>query len=606
MISLLSGSMVQFGAIGAALAQVPPAQVSSADAPVDDAPSTQNNQHLIVHLELVDTQLDERAIRDALAEEFQIAVSFSERSDGLTLKVRAHVLSVSFKNEDGSILERQLDLPEDRSQQLTTIALLSGSIARDETGALIARLRAPAILEESPVDADNTESNPANDTAPPQEPAPAPNKAPETDDVTKKPRLEETFGSLSFVGRLTIPKKLEDKTSHAHLGFLSSDVGSLKGVAATLGIHINRGSDRDGSGQGVQAAVVYLQNNDRFSGVNASALVASNLGQTEGVLAGGLVTLCLGATQGLQISGLASIGTQSTRGAQLAGLSSLQTGNIKGVQAAGLTAYTHKDITGMQMAGLVSIAGGQLSGGQLAGLGAYAQQMSGYQMALVNVAGKRLDGVQLGLINIAGDSSATRIGLINVGRNSTGTQIGLLNVARDHKGAAIAPLNIIPKIRNQVLVYGSYFPTDEKEGSPDGPLAHLAIKFLPGAVYTQIGLGIGAESKECVASEDSNDDTCYGDGIVYAPSFALGVRSQLSRLFHIDVDAMYQYVRGFNQSRSSTHQIAGRAAFGLQPLPALGFFVGAGPQLELREGPRVEAPPEVSFGWNGFAGLAFF
>ena len=604
--------MVQFGAIGAALAQVPSAQVSSADAPANAAPSTQNSQHLIVHLELIDTELDERAIQDALAEEFQIAVSFSERSDGLTLKVRAHVLSVSFKNEDGSILERQLDLPEDRSQQLTTIALLSGSIARDETGALIARLRAPAIPEESPVDADNAdnmESDPTSDAAPPQKPVPAPatpDEALKIDDKTKKPKLEETFGSLSFVGHLTLPKKLEEKTSHAHLGFLSSDIGSLKGVAATLGIHINRGSDRDGSGQGVQAVVVYLQNNDRFSGVNASALVANNLGHTHGVLAAGLVTLGLGKTQGLQLSGLASIGTQSTRGAQLAGLSSLQTGKIEGVQAAGLTAYTHKDITGMQVAGLASIAGGRVSGVQLAGLGTYAQQLSGYQMALVTVAAKRLDGVQLGLINIAGDSNATRIGLINVGRNGTGTQIGLLNVARDHKGAAIAPINIIPKIRNQLLVYGSYFPTDKKEGSPDGPLAHLAIKFLPGAVYTQIGLGIGAEAKECVATEDSNDDTCYGDGIVYAPSFALGVRSRLSKLVHIDVDAMYQYVRGFNQSRSSTHQIAGRAAFGLQPLPALGFFVGAGPQLELREGPRVDAPPEVSFGWNGFAGLAFF
>lgn len=597
--------------------EAPPGEPTAAFGSEQGAGDTQ----LMVHLELIDTDLIQGEIHDVLTQEFRCPVSFSENTNGLNLKIQAKMLSASFKTEDGSTVQRQMELPEDRAQQLTTIALLSGSIARDETGALIALLSAPVVptdpSEPAPVSASTskeaaeagpskiTESRGSADNNVPKSGAPDQGSAPTQEE--KKEKLPETFGGLSLVGNFTLPKNLHHKTAHMHLGFLSSDIGSLRGIGATLGIHLNRGNDPQGSGIGVQAAGVYLQNGGDFNGVSASLLVANTQGRFGGVLGAGLVTINQGDLHGVQLSGLASIGIHSTSGVQLAGLSSHQSGNTEGAQVAGLSSFTGGNLLGFQGAGLFTMALGKVHGTQISLLYNYGQRgLHGFQGSLVNLAPGGMNGAfQLGIVNVAGDFKGTQIGIVNIGGVGEGNQVGLINIAKDLKGAAIAPINIIPGIRNQLLAYSSYFPSKSREGTPNGPLYHLAVKFVPGTIYTQLGFALGAESKECV--DDSNgQQSCYGGGVVYAPSFALGARSKLSKLLHIDLDLQYQFVRGFNQSRSMLHQVLGRAALGMQLASKAALFVGGGPRLDIYEGPRVSPSPEVGYGWHLFGGAAFF
>lgn len=579
-------------------------------------PFTESSTHLVVHLELVDTQITADALRAALSEEFQMPVTLSEAPRGLTLRVAGRKLSASFEGSDGALVERQLDLPEDPEQQLTTVVLLSGNIARDESGALISALSAPAppvpppdtadssgdANADSPVDAAKTTTAAATQ----KDPSVEGRRRARSDD--RRP-LPTTFASASLSAGATIPRDLSHKKTHLHVGLLSSNIGSLSGVGATLFVHRNGGHDVRGAGGGVQLAGLYSHNAGEFRGVQGSALVGYNHGHQRGVFINGLVGLHRGLLSGVQASGLVSWAADRIVGAQLAGLTSLQVGDVRGAQAAGLVSFNTGDFDGFQAAALSSFSTGKFWGAQLAALSAYAHRgLTGFQMSAVNVARQRLDGMQLGLVNVAGDFKGTQFGLINVGGAGKGTQVALLNIAKDLEGAAIAPVNIIPGMRNQLLTYVSYTPSDDLEGTPRGPLYHIAVKFLPGMVYTQLGFALGEESEECVddPEDPEADPSCFGGGVVYAPSFAIGVHSPLTKLLYVDLDVQYQFVRGFSQSRSSSHQVLGRATVGAELTQWFNVFAGIGPVLEFYEGPRVSPSPEVTVKWHAFGGIGFF
>ena len=609
---LVGLSLYNFIFVGSASAQESPAADDEQTLPMETPAAP---ERLAVYIEISQSELTEDEIEQALAEEFKMPIVRTSRPMGLMLRIEKNHLSASFIGEGNSVVEREMLLPDEKSHQVTTISLLSGSIARDETGALIAKLRAPlpAMAEESDVEEIEEEvpAGEARSEAPPSpEAAPqeAGTKAPESpsNPEPKGEKLPEVFASASFVSPISYPSQLSKKTTRLHGGAITSDIGSLRGVALTFISHRNRGADVDGSGRGVQLAVGYLQNEGSFSGVNGAALVANNQGPLQGVLLGGLFSLQGNDLLGAQLSGLVSAATGRSRGAQLGGLSSFHLGSVDGVQAGGLLTFVLSDLTGVQAAGLSNITAGKVDGTQLSSLSNYAQEgMTGFQMSSLNVAWRRLDGVQVGLLNLAGDFKGTQFGLLNIGGRGKGTQVGLINIAKDLEGAAVAPINIIPGTRNQLLSYVSYFPSDRVEGTPQGPMVHLGLKVIPGTVYTQIGFGVGFESKECVPQQDGSR-ACFGDQVAYAPSFAIGARSTLNKLFHLDMDAQYQYVRGTNSSRSSLHQILGRAAFGLQITPGFGIFAGGGPRLDFHEGPRVSSAPDINLGWHAFSGLSFF
>ncbi|HXS15671.1 MAG TPA: hypothetical protein VN764_00695, partial [Polyangiaceae bacterium] len=547
--------------------------------------------HMVVYLELKDTQLDEASIRDALSEEFHVPITLATTSTGLTLRVSGRSLSASFKDANGSLVERQLELPEAADQQLTTLVLLSGTIARDESGALLAALTAPPPPVPAP-DAVQPVSPPAPASAAPPKTPPAPPPVPPAPSGQPRP-LPETFASVSLVSALGVPRDLSRRRTHFHAGLVASTLGSIAGLGATLFVHRNLGLDHDGAGGGVQAAGVYLDNRGAFRGLLGSVLVAYNGGALRGLLIGGLVGLQRGKLGGVQMSGLASWAAGDTVGAQLAGLTSVQVGTLYGTQLAALLSFSTGDMTGVQAATLSAFSGGKACGAQISALMSYAHRgLTGFQMSSVNVARGPTDAVQLGLINVAGDFKGTRLGLINIGGHGRGAQIGLINVSKSMKGAALAPVNIIPGMRHQLLSYVTYHPSDKLEGTPQGPLYHLGLRFLPGVLYTQLGFGIGAESKECV------DEQCFGGGMVYAPSFAIGAHNSITKWVFVDADLQYQFIRGFNDSRSSSHQAQARVAVGFQPTPWLGIFAGAGPLLEFYEGPRVDPAPDVNFKWH--------
>jgi len=558
---------------------------------------------MVVHLELHDTQLDEEAIRAALSEEFRVPVTLSTTSAGLTLRVTGRSLSASFKDQDGSLVERQLELPEAPDQQLTTLVLLSGTIARDESGALLAALQAPPPpvppVESPPISGPETPT-----TAAPPPPTPVSRPAPplaSPPSPAAPPPLPQTIFSASLVGTLNAPRDLGQRRTHLHLGLISARLGAIGGIGATLLVHRNLGRDRDGAGGGVQAAGVYLDNHGAFRGVLGSALLAHNNGPLQGLLIGGLVGLQRDTLVGAQASGLASWAYGNTVGVQLAGLTSVQIGALRGAQLAALVSFSTGDMTGIQAAAVTAFSGGKASGAQVSALMSYAHQgFCGYQMSAINVALRKVEAVQLGLLNIAGDFKGTRIGLINIGGHGRGAQVGLLNVSKSMKGAAIAPLNIIPGMRNQVISYVSHHPAADLEGMVKGPLYHVGVKFLPGRIYTQVAFGLGVEAEECTEEE------CFGGGTVYAPSFAIGAHNAITQLLFVDADIQYQLIRGFNDSRSSSHQVLGRLAVGLQPTRWLGVLLGGGPLVEFYEGPRVDPAPDVAVKWHAFGGLTFF
>ncbi len=593
------------------------ADPNGAEEPSSTEPSPRD--HLVVYLSLNETTLQPQAIFDALEEEFKIPVTRSEQPAGLRLVVHNKQLSASYVGDDGSKVERELTLPEQSSTQILTIRLLSGSIARDEAGALLALLKAPAPppppKEESSQPApEPEEASPtpvSKDTLAQEKPKEPPPEATSQAAPPEKlpPPLPTVPASASFSGGLSYPQELSKKATRLHVGFLSSDIGSLKGLSATFISHRNRGLDRNGAGSGVQLAVAALHTGGDFKGINLAAMVGSGVGTLDGVQASGLFSLQRGDMKGVQLTGLVSARTGDLQGIQLGGLGAFQLGKLEGLQAAGLASFNGSDLLGFQAAGLVAINGGHLEGAQMAMFGTYSHRgLHGYQMGFINVARQQLEGWQVGLINVAGDFNGTQIGLLNIGGNGKGNQIGLMNIAKDLKGVALAPVNIIPKMRNQLLAYTSYFPSGKLEGTPKGPMVHVGVKFLPSVVYSQLSLGLGLESEECLNLDnaDSSSARCHGDRIVYAPSFAVGARSKWGKVVYLDLDGQYQFVRGTNSSRSSLHQLLGRATLGVEFSPLIGAFIGGGPRLDFYEGPRVPSPPDVTLGWHAFGGLSFF
>ena len=600
-----------------------------APTPNDPAPPSAPSQ-LLVHIQLNNSTLTPEKIKDALREEFHMPVVLSSEARGLELSIQGRSLSASFAGDDGAVVRRDMELPEDEHQQLLTIALLSGSIARDETGALLARLHAPhteadptdGIPEPPPLPDDSeAESVPAPATAPTGNPTPpppnpaTPPKAAATaaaSSQTSPPpsttgkQLPDVFLSASIAGRLTFPRDLPHKSTHFHVGVITSDIGHLRGVAASLVAHKIRGADPRGAGYGLQAALAVVRSSGNFRGVTLSALVANTEGLHQGFVGAGIFQLHRGDVHGAQLGGLVAMDLGTVRGVQLGGLGTIQIGPVHGVQVAGLTAFAGGDVRGVQASLLTSVSTGRVDGSQLSGFLSYAHRgLSGYQMALINIARRRMDAVQVGLINVAGNFRGTQVGIINVGGVGRGTQVGLINIAKQIKGAAIAPLNIITGARNQLLTYASYIPYQGLEGTPVGPLSHMAFKSLPGPFYTQIGFGLGAEAKEC-ATDEMDVETCHGGGTVYAPSFAVGGRANFGKTFYVELDVQYQFVRGFNESRSSLHQALGRVAAGVQLTRAVALFAGGGPGVDFYEGPRVSPSPDVKLIGHGFAGLAFF
>jgi hypothetical protein len=187
-----------------------------------------------------------------------------------------------------------------------------------------------------------------------------------------------------------------------------------------------------------------------------------------------------------------------------------------------------------------------------------------------------------------------------------GAQIGLVNVAKDVKGVAFAPVNIIPGIRNQIVAYGSWAPVTASEGAPAGPLTHLGFKFMPDPFYTQLTFGIGAEAEECPRGLLPGDAGCSGNGVLYAPAFAVGGRAKLVGGLFTEVDVQYQYESAFASSLAHRHAVLGRAALGYDFNKKFGVYGGGGPRMDVQADSEGKYEPEPTLSPHFFAGIQVF
>ena len=631
------------------LAQLPERTVSSDVAPNDVAPSEPDEKsgeaQLALQLELKETQLNLAEVIAALAEEFGFT-PLAHDPEGpavaglLSIFVQGRSLRVSFRDDTGQAVERRVKLPFDRQRSLDTVALLAGNLARDEADALLAEMRArEEALQAPPLPP--AEEAPA--VGPKAQPTQTPTKALEesaarSDQVSvalpqqsppkkpslpaKKPLKEEDF-TVSFAGRLAYPGDLSGTLSHFELGFAYSELGAIEGVAGTLFASNILGAGPDGAGKGAQLAGLWAHNEGQFEGATGAALLATSTGRLRGAQLSAIAASSQGKLEGAQVAGLAGVVRGNTEGAQLSGIANLHMGDLQGAQLAGGAAILRGDVLGVQGAGGVVSTIGNVEGAQLAALATFcsgevrggqaaafniAAQLTGAQVGVANLAAGGLDGFQLGVVNVsAGDElSGAQMGLVNVAGRGAATQVGVINVAQHNDGTSLGLLNFVPGQRTQAVSYASYAEHKQRFGYPQGPMGHLAVKYLPNALYTQLGLGLGRGVEECRASTTENTSRCRGGGLVLAPSLALGVRGEFGTVVFAEVDLSYQFEKALEAPQLWHHALLARAALGFQLSDSVALFVGGGPRVNLSVDQAQSPLPDAGFSPHGYAGVQFF
>ncbi len=261
----------------------------------------------------------------------------------------------------GGTYQRAIALPAAPGAAAEVVALVVGNLARDEAGALLAALAAPATSPDAapaPVAIDPT----LGAAAPPPPivapPAPLPSVAP----PAPPPRAAATRPAT-------------------HYGF-----GLVPGMAY----------DVEGRGwRGGVAIDLVIGGRRRMAAFNVSGAASIVVEDVRGTQIGGAITHA-GAVQGTQIAGAVATA-----------------GSVKGTQIAGAVAATRGDVRGAQIAGAVAVVGGAVDT-QIGGAVSVARRVRGVQIAgAVNVA-DRVDGVQVGVVNVAGGGDGVSLGLINV------------------------------------------------------------------------------------------------------------------------------------------------------------------------------------------------
>ncbi|MBL8621534.1 MAG: hypothetical protein JNK64_09530 [Myxococcales bacterium] len=250
--------------------------------------------------------------------------------------------------------QRAIALPAAPGAAAEVVALVVGNLARDEAGALLAALAAPATSPDpapAPLAIDPT----LGAAAPPPPPIAAPPVAP--------------------------PAREAAPRTATHYGF-----GLVPGMAY----------DVDGRGwRGGVAIDLVVGGRRRMAAFNVSGAASVVVEDVRGTQIAGAITHA-GAVQGTQIAGAVATA-----------------GDVKGTQIAGAVAATRGDVRGAQIAGAVAVAGGAVDT-QIGGAVSVARRVRGVQLAgAVNVA-DRVDGVQVGVVNVAGSGDGVSIGLINV------------------------------------------------------------------------------------------------------------------------------------------------------------------------------------------------
>jgi hypothetical protein len=361
---------------------------------------------LVVSVDPGSTGLDPEAVRKAIAGELRVDVvdaPVANAAGTMSVKVAGTTgLTMTFESTDGWIdVTRQVELPSDPREQIETIALLAGNLARNEAGELLAGLKP----KEKPPQA---RPRPASKrTLPPNQVARAdvlpPPKPPERDPCALG---REAGGSLRPVGLslwhpIAVDPHSERHRYHAELGLGYGRIGGLAGGAIdALALRI------DGPMVGAAAAGIYLD--------------------------------ARGPGCGAYFSGIGVIGRDTLKGGEAAGVFAWRDAEVTGAQGAGVMGYL-RGLRGAQAAGVLALDRGRLVGAQVSGIVSVTTgRVEGAQLAGVYNSGGDVDGVQIGLVNQAGHVRGLQVGLVNVSRKVDGIALGLVNVVSEGRTELVA------------------------------------------------------------------------------------------------------------------------------------------------------------------------
>jgi hypothetical protein len=399
---------------------------------------------LVVLVDPGSTSLDPAEVRAAIARELRVDVvdaPVAGAAGTMSVKVEGTTeLTMTFQSTDGWVeVTRQVALPADPSEQIETMALLAGNLARNEAGELLAGLK-------------------PKETPPPEETHPSPQQRTELRAKVIPPKAppppkpaEASACELARL-KLTSPRPLHLSLWHP--------------------IALDRDSERH---------AYYLEfglGYGRVGGISGGALNPLIL-RIEGPLVGaavaGIYLDARGPACGAYLGGVGVRAQEELDGADVAGVFAWRDGPVDGVQAAGVITAARR-VRGAQAAGALNLARGLLVGVQMSGVANFASgSVRGAQLAAAYNRSDDLDGIQIGLVNQAGRVRGVQIGLINVSRKVDGIALGLVNVVRDGRTEFVA--------------------------WADGPARFNAgVKYLFDPVYTLVGAGYDLEPSTSASS----------------------------------------------------------------------------------------------------------
>ncbi len=325
--------------------------------------------------------LDAAEVREAIGRELDARVADVRSDDAIgTLDVRVTDTTVTVAYRGGGApLERTIDRPRDRRQDVEVIALLAGNLARDEAAELARRLARPkpepeTSEPEAPPAPSRAPVKPAPKPAPPKSAAQPTAAAPEKDpgaEGESTDLLEELRSgavNLSLFHPLALFPDSHERVVHFELGLFYSRVGALDGAA-----------------------------------INAIAVRTDRA--LDGATVAGIWTGASGPSDGAIISGVATTSRGKLRGAEVSGVLNLRRG----------------DLDGAQVAGVVNVAGA----------------IEGSQISVVNVGGT-VEGAQIGLVNVARRVRGAQVGLVNVAERVDGASVAPISFLRDNRTQLLA------------------------------------------------------------------------------------------------------------------------------------------------------------------------
>ena len=333
------------------------AVLGPATALAEPAPAAERPTRLVVRVEAPAETVTAAAVRDAVARELSMPVADvapeGERYGVLEVRVLASpkTARVEYTDPTGRTLIRTIDLPTDDDRAAETIALLAGSLVRDQTSELLREL-------------ERKEPPPAK-PKPEDEPTPPP--APEAE-----PRaLPYAPVDLALFHPIAWPLQSERHRVGIELALLYGRIGALEGAAISGVV-----SRIDGDATGAQISGVVGLVGGTVRGASGAGAVQLVRGDVQGVAGAGVVTAVQGKTEGVVIAPVALTGELS--GVEL---------SVVGISGPG---------EGAQL-GVVNMAG----------------DLRGAQLGLVNIGGT-IDGTQIGVVNVADHVDGAAVGLVSV------------------------------------------------------------------------------------------------------------------------------------------------------------------------------------------------